>query len=178
MADLNTEFCGLNFKNPIVVASAEPGNSVDNMKKCIDYGAGGIIVKTIGDIPGMQTLTQHSKYAILNDRGEPIQGKVNRNFFFYSRSGYVSEYYKDWIPILAESQQYAAQNASHIIGNIASGTIDGWVMLARMPPSHRFRGPDRGRLDCAGCQGDGRVDRAHPRSGGYPPDGKTDPGNP
>ena len=50
MADLNTEFCGLNFKNPIIVASAEPGNSADNMKKCIDHGAGGIIVKTIGDI--------------------------------------------------------------------------------------------------------------------------------
>jgi len=44
MADLNTEFCGLSFKNPIVVASAEPGNSVDNMKKCIDHGAGGIIM--------------------------------------------------------------------------------------------------------------------------------------
>jgi dihydroorotate dehydrogenase (fumarate)/dihydropyrimidine dehydrogenase (NAD+) subunit PreA len=132
MANLNTEFCGLNFKNPIVVASAEPGNSVDNMKKCIDHGAGGIIIKTIGDIPGMQTLTKHSKYAILNDRGQPIQGKVNRNFFFYSRSGYVSEPYQEWIPILAESQQYAHENGSHIIGNIASATIDGWVMLAKM----------------------------------------------
>ena len=132
MANLNTEFCGLNFKNPIVVASAEPGNSVDNMKKCIDHGAGGIIIKTIGDIPGMQTLTKHSKYAILNDRGQPIQGKVNRNFFFYSRSGYVSEPYQEWIPILAESQEYAHKNGSHIIGNIASGTIDGWVMLAKL----------------------------------------------
>jgi len=132
MADLNTQFCGLHFKNPIVVASAEPGNSVDNMKKCVDYGAGGIIIKTIGDIPGMQTLTNHSKYAILNDKGEPIRGKINRNFFFYSRSGYVTEHYKEWIPILAESQEYAARNGSHIIGNIASGTIEGWIMLARM----------------------------------------------
>ena len=132
MADLNTEFCGLKFKNPIVVASAETGNSVTNMKDCVDHGAGGIIIKTIGDIPAMQTLTRHSKYAILNDRGQPIQGKVNRNFSFYSRSGYVTEDYRDWIPILAESQQYAAKNGSHIIGNIASGTIEGWVMLAKM----------------------------------------------
>jgi len=132
MANLNTEFCGLNFKNPIVVASAEPGNSVDNMKKCVDHGAGGVIIKTIGDIPGMQTLTKNSKYAILNDKGLPIQGKVNRNFFFYSRSGYVSEDYRDWLPILAESQAYANEQGCHIIGNIASGTIEGWVMLAKM----------------------------------------------
>jgi dihydroorotate dehydrogenase (fumarate)/dihydropyrimidine dehydrogenase (NAD+) subunit PreA len=132
MADLTTEFCGLNFKNPIVVASAEPGNSVDNMKKCVDYGAGGIIIKTIGDIPGMQNLTDHSRYAILNEKGRPIRGKVNRSFFFYSRSGYVTEHYKEWIPILAESQEYAGKSGSHIIGNIASGTIEGWVMLAKM----------------------------------------------
>ena len=34
MANLKTEFCGLEFKNPIVVASAETGNSLDNIKKC------------------------------------------------------------------------------------------------------------------------------------------------
>ena len=77
-------------------------------------------------------LTEHSKYAILNDKGEPIRGKVNRNFFFYSRSGYVSEDYREWIPILTESQAYAQAAGSHIIGNIASNTIAGWVMLAKM----------------------------------------------
>jgi dihydroorotate dehydrogenase (fumarate)/dihydropyrimidine dehydrogenase (NAD+) subunit PreA len=43
MANLKTEFCGLEFKNPIVVASAETGNSLDNIKKCIDYGAGELL---------------------------------------------------------------------------------------------------------------------------------------
>ena len=42
MANLKTEFCELEFKNPIVVASAETGNSLDNIKKCIDYGAWGV----------------------------------------------------------------------------------------------------------------------------------------
>ncbi len=130
MANLRTEFCGLEFKNPIVVASAEPGNSLENIKKCIDHGAGGVIIKTVGDIPAMQTLTEHSKYAILNDRGELIRGKVNRSFFFYSRSGYAKEYYEDWIPILREAQTYAREHDSHIIGNIASDTIDGWIKLA------------------------------------------------
>jgi hypothetical protein len=61
----------------------------------------------VGDIPGMQALTNNSKYAILNDQGELIRGKVNRSFFFYSRSGYAKEHYADWIPILREAQAYA-----------------------------------------------------------------------
>ncbi len=32
MADLRVKFCGLDFKNPILVASAEPSNSVANIK--------------------------------------------------------------------------------------------------------------------------------------------------
>jgi dihydroorotate dehydrogenase subfamily 1 len=132
MANLRTEFCGIEFKNPIVVASAEPGNSLENIKKCIDYGAGGVIIKTVGDIPAMQTLTNNSKYAILNDKGGLIRGKVPRSFFFYSRSGYAKEYYKEWIPILHEAQAYARENDSHIIGNIASNTIEGWIMLAKL----------------------------------------------
>ena len=132
MANLRTEFCGIEFKNPIVVASAEPGNSLENIKKCIDHGAGGVIIKTVGDIPDMQTLTNNSKYAILNDKGELIRGKVPRSFFFYSRSGYAKEYYKDWIEILHDAQTYAREHDSHIIGNIASDTIAGWIKLAKM----------------------------------------------
>jgi dihydroorotate dehydrogenase (fumarate)/dihydropyrimidine dehydrogenase (NAD+) subunit PreA len=132
MADTSVEFCGLRFKNPVVVASIEPANSVDNIKKCIDYGAAGVITKTIGDIPGMATLTQHSKYAILNDKGQIIKGKVPRSFVFYSRSGYVSEPSEDWVGFLKETQTYAERNNAHIIGNIASGTLEGWRGLARM----------------------------------------------
>ncbi|MDP7611456.1 MAG: 4Fe-4S binding protein [Nitrospinaceae bacterium] len=132
MADLQVEFCGIEFKNPIVVASAEPGNSLENIKTCIDHGAGGVIIKTVGDIPAMQTLTDNSKYAILNDRGKFIKGKITRSFFFYSRSGYAKEYYEEWVPILKEAQAYARQHGSHIIGNIASDTVAGWIMLAKV----------------------------------------------
>jgi dihydroorotate dehydrogenase (fumarate)/dihydropyrimidine dehydrogenase (NAD+) subunit PreA len=132
MADTTVEFSGLKFKNPIVVASIEPANSADNIKKCIDYGAAGVITKTIGDLPGMATLTKHSKYAILNDRGQMIRGKVPRSFVFYSRSGYVSEPIEDWVDILKDTQAYAEQHDAHIIGNIASGSLAGWRDLARM----------------------------------------------
>lgn len=132
MADLTVDFCGLKLKNPMVVASIEPANSVENIKKCIDHGAAAVITKTIGDLPGMTKLTQHSKYAILNDQGRPINGKVPRHFVFYSRSGYVTEPAEDWVDILKETEAYANAHGSYIIANIASGTVQGWRDLARM----------------------------------------------
>jgi len=41
MADLGVEFCGLHFKNPIIVSSIEPTNSLERLKSCIDNGAAG-----------------------------------------------------------------------------------------------------------------------------------------
>ena len=132
MADMTVDFCGLKLKNPLIVASIEPANSVENIKKCIDYGAAAVITKTIGDLPGMAKLTQHSKYAILNDKGQPIKGKVPRHFVFYSRSGYVTEPCEDWVGFLEETQAYADRHGAYIIANIASGTLQGWCDLARM----------------------------------------------
>lgn len=160
MADLSVTFSGLRFKNPIIVASAEPSNSVENIRKCIDYGAAAVITKTIGDVPNMQRLTENSKYAILNDKGALIRGKVPRSFTFYSRSGYVTEPAQDWTAYLTETQAYAAANGAHIIGNIASNSVRGWCELARMVESCgvpmlevNFQHPHPTDLDTTGAEG-------------------------
>jgi len=131
MADLSVEFCGLTFKNPIVVSSIEPTNSLEKLKKCVDAGAGGAVVKTLTDTPQMAVLTDHSKYAILNDSGRPIQGRVPRFFVFYSRSGYSTTPYQQWKPYLLEAQRYAEQAGAHIIGSIGAGSVEGWKDCAR-----------------------------------------------
>jgi len=131
MADLSIDFCGIKFKNPIVVSSIEPTNSLDKLKKCVDAGAAAAVVKTLTDTPPMAVLTDHSKYAILNDNGRPIHGKVPRFFVFYSRSGYSTTPYKEWIPYLKEAENYAEQNGAHIIGSIGAGSAEGWKDCAR-----------------------------------------------
>lgn len=131
MADLSVEFCGLTFKNPIVVSSIEPTNSLDKLKKCVDAGAGGAVVKTLTDTPQMAVLTDHSKYAILNDKGRPIKGKIPRFYVFYSRSGYSTTRYQEWKPYLREAQHYAEQRGAHIIGSIGAGSVQGWKDCAR-----------------------------------------------
>lgn len=131
MANLEVEFCGLRFKNPMIVASIEPTNSPVQIKRCIDAGAGGAIVKTLGDVKQMTVLTDNSRYAVLNDRGDIIKGKVPRNFTFYSRSGYSTTYYKDWVPYLKELHAYAEERGAHIIGSVGSKDLKGWIDISR-----------------------------------------------
>ena len=131
MAKLDVEFCGLNFKNPMVVASLEPTNSPDLMKQCFDAGASGAIIKTLTDIEDMARLTENSKYCVMDQEGGIIEGKVPRDFVFYSRSGYSSTYYKDWIPYLKETQAYAAERGAHLIGSAGAKDIDGWIDICR-----------------------------------------------
>ena len=131
MANLETEFCGLTFKNPVIAASLETTNSPDLMRQCFDYGVSGAIIKTLTDIEGMAKLTENSKYCVMNDRGQVINGKVPRDFVFYSRSGYSSTYYKDWIPDLVETQKYAAERGAHLIGSAGAKDMDGWKDICR-----------------------------------------------
>jgi dihydroorotate dehydrogenase (fumarate)/dihydropyrimidine dehydrogenase (NAD+) subunit PreA len=131
MANTTIDFCGLTFKNPIVVASLETTNSPDLMRQCFDAGASAAIIKTLTDIEDMARLTENSKYCIMNDRGDIVQGKVPRDFVFYSRSGYSSTYYKDWVPDLIETQKYAAERGAHLIGSVGAKDIDGWRDISR-----------------------------------------------
>lgn len=132
MAKLGIDFCGLSFKNPIIASSIEPTDSLDGLRKCIDAGAAGAVVKTLTDLPQMAELTQHSKYTVLNEKGRSIRGKVPRDFVFYSRSGYSDKPYRDWIPILKQAQAYAKQRDAHIIGSIGASTLSGWSDVAKM----------------------------------------------
>ncbi len=131
MANLEVDFCGVNFKNPIAAASAEPTLNADNMKKCIDAGAGSVIAKTMTDSGAMRELTTRAKWRFLNEKHEVCHGKVPRGFSLYSRSGLAIEQPKEFMKEITETVRYAEQNKSVVIGSIGSTNIDGWVELAK-----------------------------------------------
>ena len=97
----------------------------------VGAGAAGMIVKTLTDIEDMARLTQNSKYAILNEKNELIKGKVNKNFVFYSRSGYSSTGFREWLPHLIELRKYAADQGSHLIGSAGGKTVQSWIDICR-----------------------------------------------
>lgn len=131
MANLEIDFCGVKFKNPIAAASAEPTLNADNMKKCIDAGAGSVIAKTMTDSPAMRELTTRAKWRFLNEKHEVCHGKVPRGFSLYSRSGLAIEQPEDFMKEITETVRYAEQNKSVVIGSIGSTEIEGWVELAK-----------------------------------------------
>ena len=140
MADLSVEFCGVKFKSPIIIASIETTNSPEVIKECVDAGAAGMIIKTLTDIEDMARLTQNSKYAILNEKNELIKGKVNKNFIFYSRSGYSSTMFREWVPYLSDLNKYANDQGSHLIGSAGGKTVQSWVDICRtMDRDRSFR---------------------------------------
>jgi len=132
MADLRVNFCGIPFKNPIVISSIETTDSLEHIIKAIDSGAGGLVIKTVTDKPKMSELTRHSKYAILNDKGEVVKGELPRFFVFYARSGYSVRPPEEWASIIEDAKKYADSKNVKLIGSLGASTLDKWIELAKM----------------------------------------------
>lgn len=47
MTDLSTRYMGLNLRNPLIVGSSGLTNSIDNIKKISDNGAGAVVLKSL-----------------------------------------------------------------------------------------------------------------------------------
>lgn len=47
MAELSTTYMGLTLKNPVIVGSSSLTNSVENIKKCAEAGAGAVVLKSL-----------------------------------------------------------------------------------------------------------------------------------
>ena len=131
MANLEVDFCGVRFKNPIAAASAEPTLNAANMKKCIDAGAGAVIAKTMTDSPAMRELTTKAKWRFLNERHEVCQGRVPRMFSLYSRSGLAIEQPEDFCREIRETIRYADEHQAVVIGSVGSIEEAGWVELSK-----------------------------------------------
>jgi len=131
MANLEIDFCGVKLKNPLVAASAEPTLNANNMKKCIDAGAGGVIAKTMTDSAAMRELTTRAKFRFLNEKHEVCRGKVPRAFSLYSRSGLALEPPEEFIEEIKETVRYAGEHDAVVIGSIGSVELGGWVELGK-----------------------------------------------
>jgi dihydroorotate dehydrogenase (fumarate)/dihydropyrimidine dehydrogenase (NAD+) subunit PreA len=132
MADLEVEFCGVKFKNPVLAASAEPTLSAENMKRVIETGAGGLVAKTVTDSDAMRRLTKMSKWRYLDEQHNVCRGKVPRLFTFYGRSGLAEEEPEEWMEELEEAQASAEENDCVLIGSVGGTSPKNWATLSKM----------------------------------------------
>jgi len=69
MADLSTEFTGLKFENPFLLASAPPTESDANIIRAFEAGWGGVVTKTIGLHPVMNVKGPKTKFLRAENSG-------------------------------------------------------------------------------------------------------------
>jgi dihydroorotate dehydrogenase len=69
MADLSTEFTGIRFPNPFLLASAPPTESESNIRRAYDAGWGGVVTKTIGLHQVTNVRGPKTKFLRLDDGG-------------------------------------------------------------------------------------------------------------
>ncbi|HVR37817.1 MAG TPA: NAD-dependent dihydropyrimidine dehydrogenase subunit PreA [Thermoanaerobaculia bacterium] len=72
MADLSTDFTGIHFENPFMLASAPPTESDANIMRAFDAGWGGVVTKTIGLHPVMNVKGPKTKFFRTDDQGTRI----------------------------------------------------------------------------------------------------------
>ena len=75
MADLSTEFTGIRFPNPFLLASAPPTESESNIRRAFDAGWGGVVTKTIGMHPVVNVRGPKTKFPRIGADGRLSMAK-------------------------------------------------------------------------------------------------------
>lgn len=123
MADLSVNFIGLELKSPIIIASAGITETVDRMKKCQDYGAGAIIMKSyFEEVISRKSPTPRFKI-IKHDLSK------NKTFTLFSYEQ-ASEW--DINRYAQEVSDAKAKLEIKIIPSINCTTDEGWVESAKL----------------------------------------------
>ena len=122
-------FAGIPFKNPILLSAADHTHSLNQLKKHIDNGAGGIIAKTLCQFQYMLDQKEIARYMAFDADHKPIAGKVGSDYTFMSRGGMMSEE-EGWMADLEEAQRYASKVGANIIGSLW-GEVDWMAEKAR-----------------------------------------------
>lgn len=133
---LTTQFSGLEFVNPFVLASAPPTESKAKILKAFDAGWGGVVTKTIGmhpveNVAGPRTIFQRAK-----DQ-KPYVSNRNKGEGSVSHSSWNWELISDqslelWLPDLEEIKTTYPDRM--LIGSVMAGAdgedeMDNWKKL-------------------------------------------------
>ena len=80
MANLQVDYCGVKFKNPLILASATPGWDGEGMRLAAEAGIGGVIPKTIGPNQNWAAHPRNGRIYMHRYNGKAI-GQINLELF-------------------------------------------------------------------------------------------------
>jgi len=133
MADLSTKYVGLKLKNPLLAASATETKDAKTMKKCIDAGFGGVVVKSLYGTsiavarkwhrPRFQLLHWHPKST------DPL--KAPDGFILYSVEQGSKFDYDEWRDDVNRAKDIIGDKGV-VIGSIMAGSMSDWPEMCEV----------------------------------------------
>ncbi|WP_100065299.1 4Fe-4S binding protein [Miniphocaeibacter massiliensis] len=81
MKDLSVNYCGVKYRNPLVLASATPGQDGEGMRLAGAAGIGGVIPKTIGPRQDWAVHPRNGRLFLYKGNGKRPIGMVNLELF-------------------------------------------------------------------------------------------------
>lgn len=122
--NMNVEYCGVKFKNPLVIASATPTKDAEYMRKCAEAGAGGLISKTISAEPLAQQYCT-PRFTVLHKSGWP---EIYSNYSCEFLATYAPD---EWFPQMVESKKVCDEYGCTLVGSISGMDLQNWQDLAK-----------------------------------------------
>ncbi|UMZ74792.1 tRNA-dihydrouridine synthase [Natranaerofaba carboxydovora] len=122
--DLSSDFCGVKFKNPVVIASATPSKNAEYMKKCVDSGAGGIIAKTVSPEPLLQKYVS-PRFTVLQKDSWP------KNYSNYSCEFLATYDVDSWMDEMKVAKEHCEKEDVKLVGSISGTDMDSWSDMAK-----------------------------------------------
>jgi len=128
--DLSVSIAGVDFKNPIILASGPPTLSAEHIVKCIKAGAAGAVTKTITyDV--MQRVQPKPRIFVVN----PEDALRNRLYSLYSVD-LMSEYEPEkWVDAIKKLKAEVKNHGGVLIASIAGRDLEEWEKLAKLVES-------------------------------------------
>jgi dihydropyrimidine dehydrogenase (NAD+) subunit PreA len=127
MADLTCKMAGIEFQNPIIVASCDFGGDIDICTRTVKMRPGGLITKTIHKIPGIHTWPRPCHYSLRRFGKELNESWVCSQMFSQIP-------YEQWIDHeLPAMAKVCKQNGVRLIGNISAvgDDLSQWTSAAK-----------------------------------------------
>jgi len=122
--NLSVNYCGVNFKNPMVIASASPSKNGEYMRRCAESGAGGIIAKTYSPEPLAQQYVS-PRFTVLHKKAWP------HNYSNYSCE-FLATYDTDqWMREMEAAKKACDELNCTLVGSISGNTLESWDYLAK-----------------------------------------------
>lgn len=133
MANLKVKALGVEFKNPILVGSASPSMDWVGVKKGIDGGAAGVIVKSLfGEKAKLGRNFPRPRYKIYDYKNYPGYPEVLPHAFTLNSLEECSHFgYEDYMKDVDKAKA-AVGNDGNVMASLSGATMEEWETMCKM----------------------------------------------